>query len=74
MAWSPSAEYWSEKMRRIEQAIQSTEAAMANLSDLRQIEAHAQQVLAYRKSLAATRQRFLSWRNKRQNIERGAKM
>ena len=71
MSWAPSAEYWGKKLERLRCAIAETEATAKRLTDPRQIEAHNSQAKHYRNELAKNEERFRSWRNKRQNIERG---
>ena len=68
--FNPTAEYWAAKLNGIRLAIQRTEAEIPKLIEARQIEAHKSQALMYKKSLAVNQERYRSWRNKRQNLER----
>lgn len=76
MSWQPSNEYWGNKIEAIHVAIAGTRRDLAELEergdDERAITAHVAQLNSLKKSLAKAESDFRAWRNKRQNIERGA--
>ncbi len=77
MPWQPSAEYWANKIEGIRVALAGTLRDLAELEergdDERAITAHVGQVNSLKKSLIKAENDFRTWRNKRQNIERGSR-
>lgn len=72
MAFIRSEEYFSRKIKNIEDAILGTKSAMGQLEHEFQIEAHRAYLSSLEKSAEKTRIEYRNWRNKQQNIERGA--
>lgn len=72
MAFIRSEEYFARKISGIESAISGTEDAISTLDHGFQIEAHESYLRSLKKSLAVARAEYVAWRNKQQNIERGA--
>jgi len=72
--FTPTADYWASKLERIRRAVRETEEHAATLTVPNQIEAHRSQVKHYRIELAKNEERYRSWRNKRQNLERMSEM
>lgn len=71
MAWSPSEEYWARKLNREREAIEEIETKIPTLTELREIEAHTLYLESVKRTLKIDEDRYRTWRNKRQNIERG---
>ena len=72
MAFIRSEEYFARKIANVESAIAGTKSAMSTLGHDFQIEAHKSYLVSLEKSLAKVRNEYILWRNKQQNIERGA--
>ena len=72
MAFVRSEEYYARKLANIERAIAGTKMSMASLEHEFQIEAHKSYLLSLEKNLASAKSDYMNWRNKMQNIERGA--
>lgn len=73
MAFIPSSEYWARKIKNIELAIEGSEKSAREATEERAIIAHTEYAKSCRKALAKANADFCAWRNKRQNIERGAR-
>jgi hypothetical protein len=72
MAFIRSEEYFARKIQNIDNAISGTRAAMENLEHDFQIEAHRSYLASLESSKVKVRSEYMNWRNKQQNIERGA--
>ena len=72
MAFIRSEEYFARKIANVESAIAGTKNAMSTLEHDFQVESHRSYLLYLEKSLAKARNEYMAWRNKQQNIERGA--
>lgn len=71
MAWTPDEDYWARKLNREREAIEELKAKIPTLTEPRQIEAHELYLESVKRTLKIDEDRYRTWRNKRQNIERG---